>query len=193
MLMLGRLTWVLLAALIAFSTHIAYVMFVPPRAFEKQLAREILDLAPNAIRILSPEQQRALLPSYRGDSVIAVCALDVRRGPVKLTAHLPQSYWMAAIHSFSGVQVYSINDAEAESETIDVQISQSRGLLSQVLEGGEGEDATDVTNAGWNVELPEPRGIAVIWVPLADPLVRPDVEATLGKSKCAETSTLPKP
>jgi uncharacterized membrane protein len=182
--MLGRITWLLLTGLIALSVHIAYVLFVPPRAFEQQLESQIADLTPNTVRILSLDQQRALFPSYRGDSVIAVCALDLRKGSVKLTAHLPLSYWTAAIHSFSGVQVYSINDAEAESEKIDVQINLARGLLSQVLEGGEGEDATDVSNAGWTVELPEPRGLAVIWVPLADPLVRPDFEATLSKSVC---------
>jgi uncharacterized membrane protein len=184
--MLGRLTWVLLCALVALATHITYVLFLPTREFDGQLSREISDLAPNTIRILSTEAQRALLPSYRGDSVIAVCVIDLRDGAVKISAQLPQSYWTAAIHTLSGVQVYSINDAQAESESIDVQVNLARGMISQVLEGGEGEDATDVANAGYTVELPEPRGIAVVWVPLADPLVRPDVEATLGKSKCGK-------
>jgi uncharacterized membrane protein len=187
--MLGRFTWVLLCALVALATHIAYVLFLPTREFASQLSRTISDLAPNTIRILSPEAQRELLPSYRGDSVVAVCVIDLRGGAVKISAQLPQSYWTAAIHTLSGVQVYSVNDAEVESESIDVQVNLARGLLTQVMEGVEGEDATDVANAGYTVELPEPRGIAVVWVPLADPLVRPDVEATLGKSKCDKAKT----
>jgi uncharacterized membrane protein len=182
--MMGRFTWVLLCVLVALATHIAYVLFLPSREFERQLSRNIADLAPNTIRVISPEAQRTMLPSYRGESAVAICVIDLREGAVKISAQVPQTYWTATIHTLSGTQVYSINDAQAESESIDVQVNLARGMISQVLEGGEGEDATDVANAGYSVELPEPRGIAVVWVPLADPLVRPDVEATLGKSKC---------
>ncbi len=186
--MLGKFTWILLGAMVALATHISYVLFQPSRAFDQQLSKQVTDIAPNRFRILTPEAQRALLPSYRGDSVVAVCALDLRNGSVKLAAQLPQSYWTAAIHTYSGLQVYSINDAEAESESIEIRINLARGMISQVLEGVEGEGATSVANAGWTVEMPEARGLAVIWVPLADPLIRPDVEATLGKSTCSVTT-----
>jgi uncharacterized membrane protein len=181
---MGRLTWLLLTLLIGLATHISYVLFFPANAFEDSLVRTISDVQPNTLRLLSPEAQRNLFPSYRGEGVLAICPVDLRAGQVKLIAHLPVGYWTLSVHTRTGAQVYSINDAEADSELVEIKLRQTKGIISQIVEGTDGEEVVDFANAGWNVELPQAQGIAAIWVPLSEPLVRPDVEATLSRSTC---------
>jgi hypothetical protein len=41
-----------------------------------------------------------------------------------------------------------------------------------------------IENLGWKVETTERRGIAVVWIPLADPLMRANIENTIMASKC---------
>jgi uncharacterized membrane protein len=179
-----RFTWVLLALLVGLATHISYVLFYPAYAFEKTLARNMSDFKSNTLQILPATAQRTLFPSYRGEGVLAVCPVDVKGGKVKLVAYLPLGYWTLSIHTRTGAQVYSINDAEADSELIEVTMRQTKGILNQILEGADGEEATDITNAGWTVDLPQSQGIAAIWVPLGEPFTRPDVEAILARSSC---------
>jgi uncharacterized membrane protein len=181
---MGRLTWVLLAVLIGLATHIGYVLFQPARAFARELTSVLKDAQPNSIRILSPSAQARLFPSYRGPGVLALCLVDLRDGPVRISASMPSSYWTVVVNSMSGAEVYSINDAEAASGSIDVRILKSESIVKQVLEGPDTDDGLKVANAGWTVELPEQRGIASLWAPLANPYARPEIEALMARSTC---------
>ncbi len=183
---MGRVTWVLLAVLCALASHIAYVLFVPNQIFERSLTRNVNDFSRNKISLLTSQAQDALFPSYHGDSVTAICPVDVQKNKIVLKAQVPKGYWTLAIHADDGSQVYSINDAQAEADTIEITMSLARGFIEQVLSGGDGEEAGTITNLGWNVELPSRNAVAVIWIPLTDPLTRPEIENLVGKSTCTE-------
>ena len=89
-----------------------------------------------------------------------------------------------AIFTDRGQQVYSITDAQAGENSFTVELSQTAGLLAQ-LQGvlHPDSEADAIGEAGWKVETPEAKGLAVIWMPVADPLFREAaVAATLGSS-----------
>jgi hypothetical protein len=48
------------------------------------------------------------------------------------------------------------------------------------------DDAVDVTgdDIGWRIALTEKQGLAVLWVAVADPLLRKEAETVIKQSRC---------
>ena len=110
---------------------------------------------------------------------------NVDAGPVKINASLPEGFWSFAIYTMRGRQVYAINDTQADTNRFSVELSRDTGILAQIL--GSGEDAVDVggDDIGWRIALNENQGLAVLWIAIADPLLRKDAEDIVKQSRCA--------
>ena len=63
-----------------------------------------------------------------------------------------------------------------------MKLKRAPGLIEMLTQPGP-EDV--VTEAGWNVDTPDPRGFAVLWQPAGDPAERPGIERGLAKTACA--------
>jgi uncharacterized membrane protein len=176
--------WIGLTALMAIATHLAYVLFVPAQLYQSALGSAVPDLKPNVLVILDQGVQANLLPAYRGNGVSAFCLIDLSSGTVQIDAVLPRSYWSLAIHTEDGLQVYALNDAQAENDNVQIKLSRAKGFFEQVFKANDVDDGIDFSTVGWRVELPGPGGLAIIWVPLPDPFARKEIEAQLQKGSC---------
>ncbi len=183
---MGRGFWVIIALLVAVVAHVSYVLFVPGLVFQRQL-RISTDAKPfNKFFIADPAKQTVLFPAATSKSVVGICKFDLSGGNVELNAKLPRSYWTLSIYAQSGRQVYALNDVQAGTSDFKVELSKTKTFFQQLLGKNRSEDAIQIENLGWHAETPETRGIAVIWIPLADELMRPQIEATMEGSTCQQ-------
>jgi uncharacterized membrane protein len=180
---MGRLYWLLIAGLVAVASHIIYVLFVPAILFDRELARLTGDAPENRLFVLDPETQVQLFPAFPASSVVALCKYDLGHGSVRLTAVMPDSYWTLSIYGHDGRQFYSLNDAQSGTDQFTVKLSPTKGLLDVLLGSGNDEDVVD--SSGWSVESVEKKGLAVLWTPVADPLMRRDALETMMRGTCS--------
>ena len=181
---MGRVFWFFTIALVTLATHIAYVLFAPGWFFQRQVYA-ITDGKPdNAFFVLAADKQAQLFPLATADDVVGVCKYDLGAGKLVLSATLPKMYWTMAIYTQTGKQVYALNDVQAGSSAFTIDLSRSKSMIEQLLSNPEAEDAGQIENLGWRVETSERRGLAIVWIPLADELMRPRVEAIIKDSRC---------
>jgi uncharacterized membrane protein len=89
--------------------------------------------------------------------------------------------WTLTIYSASGDTVYSLNDRQSGTNRFTVKLSLAPSLLEMLSQTGS-EDLTGAT--GWEVETPEPTGLAVVWVPAQEKAMRRNLEQILEASRC---------
>lgn len=181
---MGRLLWIALVGLVAISTHIGYVLFAPGILFERKLYATTDGKPDNSFFILEPEKQTQLFPTATPEDVVGICKYDLKGGHLKLSANLPRTYWTMAIYTQNGKQVYALDDVQAGSSAISIELSQSKSFFQQLLANSEAEEAGSIEDLGWRVETTERRGLAIVWIPLSDALTRPRVEAIVKESRC---------
>ena len=181
---MGRMFWLMTAVLVGVITHVSYVLFMPSYVFSRHLNQSTDGQPYNQFFIADPTKQTSLLPSATSKSIVGLCKFDLSLGPIELLAKLPRAYWTLSIYAQSGRQVYSLNDVQAGTSEFKVELSRSKSFLEQVLRIGRAEEPTQTENLGWHAETAEPRGIAVIWIPISDDLMRPQIEAVMKGSTC---------
>jgi uncharacterized membrane protein len=178
------LFWFITSAILALICHVGYVLFVPSRSFSAAIDSALGAQQTNQFSILSPEAQVKLLPFASSDSLVGVCKFNVAEGPVKVSAQLSEGFWNFAVYTIGGEQVYAINDTQADTNTFSVELSRDSGLLAQVFGGAD--DAVDVAgdDIGWRLALKENRGLAILWMAIADPLLRKEAEDVMKQTRC---------
>ena len=176
--------WLFTSAVLALIAHVTYVLFVPSRSFSAAIDVALGPEHSNRFSVLDAEAQIKLIPSATAENIVGICKFSVAEGPVKVTAQLPEGFWSFAVYTIRGEQVYAINDTQADTNTFTVEMSRDRGLLAQIF--GSGDDAVDVTadDIGWRIALRENQGLAVLWMAVADPLLRKEAEDVIKQSRC---------
>jgi uncharacterized membrane protein len=181
-----RAFWFALALATALVTHSVYVLTAPSRNFTQKAAALLADSQLHAMEILTPGEIAALFPAYGVGDVVALCRYDLDQGEVEITARLPRGYWTLSVFTARGQQEYALNDAQAENFEFKVEIRRAPDFLAQiqgVLSDGATED-NEITDAGWRVATPDRMGLAVLWMPVADPLFRSRILAAMVESQC---------
>lgn len=175
--------WVLLSLVLAVVVHLGYMLYEPSHNFERTMQALTKGDLKQSFKILLPEQQSALLPFATSHDVVGVCFYDLRKGPVKIDGQAPNGFWNFSIFTSRGRQVYDLNDTQVETNRFAVELKPAAGILAQILGGADG-DPPAFSDAGWKVEVPEKQGLAILWVPLQDALLRPSVETLIKQSLC---------
>jgi uncharacterized membrane protein len=175
--------WVLLSLVLAVVVHLSYMLFEPSRNFAKTLQTLTKGEKQKAFKILSPEQQSSLLPFATTRDVVGVCFYDLRKGAIRIDGQAPNSFWNFSVFTSRGRQVYDLNDTQVETNRFVVELKPASGMLKQILGGADGETSS-FADAGWQVEIPDKQGLAILWVPLRDALLRSSVEAVIRQSSC---------
>lgn len=185
-----KLFWMLLGLLAGAALHIVYVLYFPSFVLNRQISSLVGGNGNNQMVLLSADRPQQVLPGFVGESVIALCRVDLSKGKVALSLTVPDGYWSLAIYSQSGRQVYALNDKQAGADTFTIVMEQARSLIEQVTSAGDNEDVVDtIAKAAWSVEINEPRGVVVLWSPLVNPLLRPQLEAVMKNSSCLPIKT----
>lgn len=178
-----RSFWVLLSLVLAVVVHLAYMLYEPTRNFEKTLQALTKGERKSSFQILTPQQQSTLLPFATANDVVGVCFYDLRRGAIKIDGQAPSGFWNFSVFTSRGRQVYDLNDTQVETRHFVVELKPAAGLLSQILGGADGETPA-FTDAGWQVEISGKQGLAILWAPLHDALLRSSTEAVVKQSNC---------
>jgi uncharacterized membrane protein len=179
-----RFFWIVTALFLGIALHISYILFMPGLLFQKKLFAVTDGKPDNSFFIMAPEKQSQLFPTATADDVVGVCKFDLNAGHLVLSAQLPKSYWTLSIYTQSGKQIYSLDDVQAGSTSFTVDLTRAKTVLEQLLAKNEGDDSNQIENLGWKVETTERRGLAVVWIPLADALMRKEIESTIKASRC---------
>jgi|GEM_PF-1561373 len=179
---MGKLYWIAAAFFAALATHAAFVLAVPAYTLDRSLSSVLEHAGANHFVVLKPEDQQRLFPGYPPNSVAGICAFDVSKADVKFTADMAPGYWTLTIYSRSGQVLYALNDTQAGSGQFTVKLKRAPGLIEMLTQPGS-DDA--IAEAGWNLDTPEPRGIAVLWQPAGDPAERAGIQRGLAKTSCA--------
>jgi uncharacterized membrane protein len=180
-----QLFWLFTATVFALVCHMAYVLFVPSRTFDSAIDKSLGQDKINSFAILDPKAQVKLLPFTAASHLVGVCKFNVAKGPVKLTASLPEGFWSLAVYTIRGQQVYAINDTQADTNTFSVEFSRASGLIAQMLESSEDQQDIAGEDIGWRIAVNEEEGLAVLWLALPDPILRSEAESVMRKSRCA--------
>ena len=182
--MMGRLFWFVAAVFFGVATHLAYVLFTPLILFQKQFVTITNDKPVNKFFILDPTKKNLLIPTSTAQAVVGICSFDLNLGPIVVSAKLPKSFWTVSIYTQSGQQVYSLNDIQAGSNDFTIELSRAKSIFQQLFGNSSPEDAVPIDSLGWHAESNEQFGFVVMWVPLADELMRDTIEATVKDSRC---------
>ncbi len=176
--------WLFTSAVLALIAHVTYVLFVPSQSFSTAIDVALGPEHSNRFAVLDATAQIKLMPFATAENIVGICKFNVAEGPVKVTAQLPEGFWSFAVYTIRGEQVYAINDTQADTNTFTVEMSRDSGLLAQIFGGSD--DAVDVTgdDIGWRIALKENQGLAVLWMAVADPLLRKEAEDVIKQSRC---------
>jgi uncharacterized membrane protein len=175
------LFWLFAACVLGLAVHAATLLYAPKFAFERNVDRQLDDTPVNSFFVLSPAQQAALLPDYPPTAVFGGCRFDLRRGPVFLDANFPPAFWTLTVHSMSGKTLYTANDRQSGVDSFRLRLVKAPGLI-EMFTAKEEDDA--ISTSGWKVSSSEPTGLALLWVPAADPAMRGPIAAALSQSRC---------
>ncbi len=181
---MGRMFWIVIAVLVGVITHVTYVLFLTNYLFTRNLNQTTAGQPYNKFFIADTTKQTGLLPTVTSKSIVGLCKFDLSNGPIALQAKLPRSYWTFSVYSQSGRQVYAMNDVQAGTSEFKVELSKTKSFIEQLMGNGRVDDLTQTENLGWHAETTESRGIAVIWIPISDELMRPQIEAAMKDSSC---------
>lgn len=179
--MLRIVFWIFTALVLGTAAHAATLLFMPRITFERSVSQSV-DGERNRFTVLTADAQARLLPDYPGVAVFGMCRFDLSRGPVTLTAQLPDRFWTLAVYSASGKTLYTVNDRQSGTNSFALRLVRSPGLL-EIFTAKVDEDA--VTDLAWRVASPERRGLALIWVPISDAAQRQSLAAVLARSSCS--------
>jgi len=181
---MGRVFWLMTAAVLGFAVHLATVLYLPGLTFQRSLTRATAGAGSNHFFVMAPEAQASLVPMASPQDIVGLCLLNLSKGPVVILAQVPHGLWNFAIYSASGQQTYGINDVQAGGGSFTVDVSKSKSLLQQLSGKAAPEDAGQIANVGWHAEIAEANGIALLWVPVPDALQRPQLEKIVGLTRC---------
>ncbi len=185
MLSLNRsIFWFFTSLVLAVLAHVTFVLFVPSRSFNAAIDRALVEQPVNSFVLLDAPTQMKFMPFATNSHLVGICKFNIAEGPVRVSAKMPEGFWNFAVYTLRGRQVYAINDKQADTNAFSVEMSQSQGLIAQML--GLGEDTADVVSddLGWRIAIPESQGLAVLWFAVPDPLLRSSAEAEMKQSRC---------
>jgi uncharacterized membrane protein len=183
--MARRLFWLATAVFVAIASHAAFILFLPDFTLKPMIAHVSRGTGSNRFFLLDAAERQTMFPSYPPASVAGACAFDVSRGPVQLKAALTPGFWTLTIYSSAGDVIYVLNEIQSGTDTFAVNFNRAPGLL-QMLLATQQDDPRNVS--GWTVSSAEPRGLAVLWQPLADQAMQPEAERALAATQCGVTN-----
>ena len=183
------LFYLLLCLVLAGLIHIAAVLALPALAPKNAWARLVPLGEPNAMILLpaaSPGNQ--VMPMMGPDIRYAMCRFDLKHGPVRIRAGVPNDLWLIALYTPDGDNFYTVQGADMRRAQIDLIVAKED---QEVAEAGVDapEEAEDVVV----VKSPVDEGVAMIRAPLSGDSRAASVEAALAGELLRQHVHAPQP
>lgn len=182
---MGRAFWILTGLFTALAVHTTLVLAVPSFTLKRAVSGLAARQGANRFFVMEAADQTRLFPTYPASSLIGACAFDVTGGPVDLTGSMPPGFWTLAIYSSAGEVLYTANNTQAGTNNFTLRLQRAPDLLDMLKETGSEESSV---SSAWTVKTSDPRGLAILWQPLADAAMRPAAVQVINGSACQPAS-----
>ncbi|MCA0433472.1 MAG: hypothetical protein LCH46_09420 [Proteobacteria bacterium] len=184
-----RFYWFTLFLLTAIASHAAYVLFVPGRTFDDKLVQTVGPDSSNRFLILSSDQAQQLVPASGPSDIVGLCRFDLSKGPVVLQTTPPKGFWTLSVYTETGTQAYALTQSQV-GDSFAVELTENPDIIKKFLSAVDATQAEQeaISNEGWRISVSDKKGLAVVWVPLADHVFRTAAEARLKTSRCGPKS-----
>jgi len=178
------LLYFLLCLVLAGLIHIAAVLTLPALAPKNAWARLIPLGPPNTMILLPPPSPgQEVMPMMAPDVRYAFCRFDLKLGPVRLKASVPNDLWLIALYSPEGDNFYTVAGADMKRGQIDLVIAKADQPVAEA-----GVDAPEESDEVVVVKSPVREGIAMIRAPLSGPSHALRAEQALKSTSCGPYS-----
>ena len=156
--------WIISAIVLAGIIHISTVLLIPYLAPNNAWAR-LSAISPNNMQVLAPADSKtpSVLPMLSPDVRYAVCRYDISKGPVMVTAELPDSLWSISIYNRFGDNFYVLRGKDLKLPLVRMKLFQKKKTLLDILRGGENKVTQDDEIS---VDVGDLQGIVLIRAPL---------------------------
>jgi uncharacterized membrane protein len=174
------LLYTLLCLVLAGLIHIAAVLALPLLAPKNAWAR-LVPLGPANAMVLLPAvgPGNQVMPMMAPDVRYAICRFDLRPGPVRVRAGVPNDLWSIALYTPESDNFYTVQGADMRRAQVDLIIAKEEQEVAEA-----GVDAPEGAEDVVVVKSPVEQGIAVIRAPLSGQSRAVSVEAALRDSSC---------
>jgi uncharacterized membrane protein len=177
--MSGRVFWVAATILLAIVVHLTYVLFAPGDSVQRKLQAMRTVAGVNSLKVLSANDSRTFLAGEGPGLVHAICLYDLGKGEVKAEAPIPHGYWSLSIYTSHGTNVYTLNDRQAQVDSLSLVLRKANPLRET-----ENPVGVDSTLEKIFIDLTEPTGLIVMRAVLPDEPARRRVEEELARARC---------
>lgn len=184
-----RLFWVAVALAAAVFANAGFTLYAPTLMFAREVERMAGEHGRNAFFVLKPADQALLFPGLPRRSLVGLCEFDVSAGNVTLAADLPDTVWVTTIYTIKGQPIYSVNNRQSGANVFNVTLSRSPGFIETLIQSTDKEQPE--IDSGWTVNSPEPKGLAVVWIPLAEAAMREETAAAMQRTRCLAGAASP--
>ncbi|MFV0296387.1 MAG: hypothetical protein ACK5JT_09750 [Hyphomicrobiaceae bacterium] len=181
----ARLYVIALGLVSAGIIHLVVTLVLPhmakANAFQLLMARIPL----NTMEVMPPAGPRSQPIPYIGPDVrLAICHYDVSEHPLALVLTLPDQGWSLGLYTESGDNFYVLPAQPRRLKDIKLTLSPRGERTLSFLSLGR-----RVTNQSIsNIEVPQPRGFAVIRAPLRGRAFAEETDTALRRASCTTTS-----
>lgn len=177
-----RVPWfTLLIALVAGGMiHIASTLIIPKIATGTAWQRLAGPLPVNTMVVLPPATpQKQVLPFIGPDVRLAVCRYDVSKGPVVVTATLPDRGWTLGLYSSAGDNFYAVPAQDLRRLEVSFVLLPPAERLFGVFSWGRQPDAS-----ASQIVVPDGQGLIVIRAPMRGRAYVSETAANLARAQC---------
>lgn len=118
------------------------------------------------------------LPYLDPAMAYAVCRFSLAKGPVRMRAELPDTFWSLAIFDRRGRNIYSLNDRSAEESSLDL-------VVATPLQNAELKQQSPTSlESSIIIENPATSGFALLRVFVPDPTMADPAMTALASAEC---------
>lgn len=181
--MTRTLLFILGGLLVGGIIHVAIVFLVPGYAGKDawaQMGRFGPDGQFHALPMAEPGLEA--LTNLDPWMMETVCRFSLSKGPIRVTANLPDEFWSVAAFDRHGRNVYSLNDRAAEGSHLDLAI------LTPVQMALVRQNPPATLESSIALELPIDSGFVLIRAFVPDSSMLATVSAALATASCSALS-----
>lgn len=180
--------WTFFAILLAIGVHIATVVYLPRTAAKENLQKLMSAGQVNKLTLLDSQAKvQKYLGKYGYNMAYAVCPYNVGRGPISISAKMPDSYWSMTVYGDDGQNLYGLNDKQVGADTFfaDLKFDTKAGVSINEAKGSGQERIV--------IRSPYKRGVIIFRGFVKDDAAREKILNIIASTKCgnpAQTAKL---
>lgn len=183
----SRINWPYLLAipLATAVVHLVMTFAILPNTSQSAYGRLKKTLPVNEMKLLDPVTPgHQPVPFLSADARLSICRFDTSKGPVSVSAVLPDLGWTLGIYKPDGTSAYFAAAAEGRTTDIELTIQPADDRFLGFSEHAKGGAAI----ADPQLVVPAAKGLIVVRAPDRGLPYRGQAETYLAKAKCSPQS-----